>query len=229
VKPFLIVDCYVGGDGAMNFQRLLSGQPQGVYRALHEPPPSDVLDWSGIVISGSAASVTSPEPWMDGLADLVRDAVDGSVPVLGVCFGHQMVAHALYGLGAVRRAETPEIGWRDIEVLSTDSLLAGLGGGFRTFESHFDEVSPDIDGLQVLARSRHCAVQAFRLERGPVWGVQFHAEMALEEARDLANRRIGGRPDLGLDLERELSRAVDSAWLAERILANFAAHCETHR
>ncbi len=226
MKPILIVDCYVDGDGAGNYQRLLQGHPHQVFRALHEPRPERVLDLGGIVISGSAASLTDPDLWMQDLMGLICDAAASGVPVLGVCFGHQAAAHALLGQSAVRRAATPEIGWRDIEVVGADPILAGLGRGFRTFESHFDEVRPDVPGIEVLARSSACAVQAYRMLQAPVWGVQFHSEMMLSEARDLATRRIGGRPDLGLDLEFELGRAVDSAWLARQIMNNFIAQVE---
>ena len=78
-----------------------------VWRALHEPKPSDVQMFSGIIISGSAACVTAPEPWMDGLADLILDASVAGVPVLGICFGHQMVAEIptpIVSFGVARQA-----------------------------------------------------------------------------------------------------------------------------
>lgn len=226
VKPILIVDCYVDGDGARNFQRLLGDATSQVFRAIHQPPPAAISDFGGVIISGSAASVTASDPWMARLSELIGRAKDEGTPVLGVCFGHQLVAEALFGAGTVRGAKTPELGWRDIAIVADDPILAGLGAGFCTFESHFDEVDPATVGLKVLARSEDCAVQAFRVVDRPIWGVQFHSEMTQSEAHDLVARRIGGRPDLGLNLAHELSRAKDSTPIAAALVGNFVSHCE---
>ena len=220
MKPVLVVDCYVDGDGFEAFERLLAGRTVAVWRALREPKPEDVQQYAGILISGSAACVTAPEPWMDGLVDFILDASVAGVPLLGICFGHQIIAHAIYGPGSVRKSATPEIGWTDIRVTSEDPLLAGLEGGFNTFESHFDEVVP-AEGMTVFASSERCAVQAYRVSDKPIWGVQFHAEMTREEAIDLATRRITGRPDLGFDLDAKLAEAKDSTPLANRLIENF--------
>ena len=220
MKPVLVIDCFVEGDGSEAFRRLLVDRTMVVWRALHEPRPTDVLRYSGIIISGSAACVTAPEPWMDGLADLILDASVAGVPVLGICFGHQMIAYALFGSSAVRKSQTPEIGWTDISVTGNDPLLGGLSDGFNTFESHFDEVvaSP---GMTVFASSDRCAVQAYRVTNKPIWGVQFHAEMTQDEAVELATRRITGRPDLGFDLEAKLAEARESTALAHQLIENF--------
>ena len=223
VKPVLVVDCYVEGDGSEAFRRLLVGRPTTVWRALHEPRPPAVLPYAGILISGSSACVTAPEPWMDALTDLILDASVAGVPVLGICIGHQMIAHALFGQEAVRKSATPEIGWTDISVIKDDPLFAGLSDGFNTFntfESHFDEVVA-CPGMTVFASSERCAVQAYRVEGKPIWGVQFHAEMTEEEAVALASRRITDRPDLGFDLESKLAEARDSTDLASRLVENF--------
>jgi len=220
MRPILVVDCYVDGDGAANFRRLLGGHDLRAWRAISEPRPTHVRDYAAIVISGSAACVTTPELWMDDVTDVILDAKAADVPVLGVCFGHQMVAYALFGSKAVRRSLTPEIGWTDIEITQPVSLFAGLGDAFNTFESHFDEVVA-CPGMTVFARSERCGVQGYQVDGSPIWGVQFHAEMALEEAMELLKIRIEGRPDLGFDVEEKLQHAKDSTSLATRILSNF--------
>ena len=117
---------------------------------------------------------------------------------------------------------TPDEGEGDLFVHHSNIL----GDGFRTFECHFDEVDPTAEGLKVLARSSTCAVQAYTIVDRPAWGVQFHAEMQIEEACKLATRRIDGRPDLGLDIDTELSVAVDSEWLARTLVDNFVRMTE---
>jgi GMP synthase (glutamine-hydrolysing) len=220
MDPVLVVDCYVEGDGAANYRRLLGNTPVVVWRALFEVAPERLGGFSGVMISGSAACITHPEPWMAKLTALIIEARAADVPILGVCFGHQMVAHALFGEGTVQVSKTPEIGWTDICVTGDDSLLAGLGAGFNTFESHFDEVVAQ-PGMTVLAHSERCAVQAYRVDGARIWGVQFHSEMTEEEAVALAKRRIEGRPDLGLDVDETIAEAKDSTSIGQRIMRNF--------
>ncbi|MAY81756.1 MAG: hypothetical protein CL930_13380 [Deltaproteobacteria bacterium] len=220
MKPVLIVDCYVEGDGAENYRRLLPGQPISVWRAIEEPRPKDLSEFAAIMITGSAACVTAPEPWMSPMAAVLREASDQNLPIFGICFGHQMIAYALFGPNAVQKSKTPELGWTDIEVMHSESIFETLEGGFNTFESHFDEVVAQ-PGMVVLARSSRCKVQSYRVEGRPIWGVQFHAEMDQSEAERLLAIRIGGRPDLGFDLKSKLQEARDSTGLAQKIMGNF--------
>jgi len=223
VKPILVVDCYVDGDGSLNFRRLLGDYPVTVWRPSDGMSTPELASHRAIMISGSAACVTDPVPWMDSLSSVIHQARDQKVPVLGICFGHQIVAHALFGHGSVRKAETPEIGWKSIEITGADPLLEGLGAEFKTFASHFDEVRDGIPGMTVLARSADCEVQAYRVDGNRIWGVQFHAEMKRSEAEELAVTRIEGRPDLGLDLNQTLAQSMDSTPLASVLFENFLA------
>lgn len=61
-------------------------------------------DYSGVVISGSAAMVTSREPWSEYTADWLRETVESGVPMLGICYGHQLLAQALGGASTITRA-----------------------------------------------------------------------------------------------------------------------------
>jgi len=220
VGTVLVVDCYVEGDGAANFRRLLGDTRVAVWRAISAPCPTDLSVYTAIMISGSAACLTSPEPWMKALNSLILKASAAKVPMLGVCFGHQVIAHTLFGPTAVRSSATPEIGWVDIELSGDDPLFRGMGEGFNTFESHFDEVL-ERPGMIVLARSKRCAVQAYRVKGENIWGIQFHSEMTVEEAVELAERRIAGRPEFGFDIEQILAQAKDSTTIGTQIMNNF--------
>ena len=223
LKPILVTDCYVEGDGAANFRRLLRGRAVESWRPMDHADPPDLDKYSAMMISGSAACVTDPVPWMDGVADAIRRARHTNLPVLGICFGHQIVAHALFGEGSVRKAAVPEIGWKPIEVIGIDPLFRGFNGGFTTFVSHFDEVRPGIEGMDVFAQTKDCGVHGYRVHGARIWGVQFHAEMAQKEADELTVIRIEGRPDLGLDVAQTLAESRDSTSLAERMFENFLA------
>jgi len=230
VTPHLILDCYLDDvGGARNLAPHFEGRPFEVVRPAHEGAPVDARGHASLVVTGSAASVLDEPPWLAGLEGCVRDAVARGVPVLGVCFGHQVLARALFGPAAVRRADEVELGWLPIEVTARDPLLAGLPRRFRTFVSHADEVDPGLEcfraGARVLARSERCAVQAFRAvepER-PAWGVQFHAEMPLEESRALVRSRLGSSPEGRTSAEALLAAATDSRHLVRALLASFLA------
>lgn len=222
MKPYLVLDCYLDPDGgAHNFLPHVHPRPSAVIRR-GQPTPADATGYAGLVITGSAAScVVDPPPWVEPFRDLVRDASDRGLPILGVCFGHQLLAQAVAGPGAVRRAAEPEVGWPAIRVHRADPILAGFGDPFRVFVSHEDEVVPDVPGIQVLASSPGCAVQVLRIPGRPQWGVQFHSEMTFAEQVSLVRYRAERHPELGLDPDAMIAGAVDASGLVDRLFANF--------
>ena len=221
MRKVLVIDCYIGGDGASAvFTPLMRGRPLEVVRAPYAPLPARAGEWDAIVITGSRASVMAPEPWEAGLLGLLQDSRAESVPVLGVCYGHQVLAKALCGPEAVRVAPATEVGWVEIEVAGSDPLLTHLNRTFSSFLSHQDEVVPT-PGLQILGRSADCEVQVMRVEGERMWGVQFHPEMRKADMELSLNWRADRHPELGIDPEAELARAEDSLELAHRIFDNF--------
>lgn len=219
MKPLLIADCYLHDPGAApNFLACLDGVESRVVRAAREPVPEDWSAFSAAIVTGSAASVLDDVAWIDDLARRLRAAVEAGVPVLGVCFGHQLLARALFGPAHVRRGSPGELGWVRIERTRPHPLLDRFPGSFSTFQSHFDEVTPVPEGVTVLARSAACAVQAFAVDGRRAFGVQFHAEIGPAEARDLVNRRA---PDFGLEPERLLRDACDSSALCVALMTGF--------
>jgi GMP synthase-like glutamine amidotransferase len=106
--------------------------------------------------------------WVDDEIAFARSAIAAGVPVLGICFGGQMLAAALGG--SVSLAPVPEIGWGTIDS-SADMISAG-----PWFNWHFDRFTVP-DGVPVLARTAH-ADQAFSV--GRTLGLQFHPEVNAE-------------------------------------------------
>lgn len=219
--PVLLCDCYLDTPGAAaNFVPLLRGRRVDVVRPAHEPWRARARDYAAIIISGSAASIVTPPVWEAPLETLVVDAADADIPVLGVCFGHQVIARALAGPSAVAAAGQAELGWLDVHHSSGDPLLAGLTETFRTFMSHREEVVAGAPDLHVLAWSDACANQAFRVNGRRMWGVQFHAEIRVAEGSKLVRARAAGS-DHQIDVGTTLASAVDSNHVAQRIVDNF--------
>jgi len=116
---------------------------------------------------------------------ITRDPVPGTLyalyretekPLLGICYGHQTLAHA-WGARVVKKGFFEADA--DIRVSRPDALLDSFAKTFSAFKSHFEHVVAD-DGLtrhfEVLAASDRCAVEVIRHRERPLWGTQFHPE-----------------------------------------------------
>jgi GMP synthase-like glutamine amidotransferase len=163
-------------------------------------------DFSHFILTGSEASILNREPWVEREVDFVREAFRLDRPLLGSCYGHQLLALALAGPRHVGRCREPEIGWIPIEI-TADSPLLGPKGTAYTFSIHFDEVRDLEDPFLVLASSPVCPIQAFGMKDHPVWGLQIHPEIDVEAARGLLRDFGGVFPDV-LSLYR---KALDSS------------------
>ena len=226
MKPILMVDCYQdGAQAAPNFLRYLPDNTH-VLRTISDPFPEDLEQYSGMVISGSSASVNDPPDWIPPLARLVTNAASTNTPVFGVCFGHQLIAHVLLGDGSVRLAKQPEVGFLTIQVTSDDALMAHIPKQFNTFVSHADEVIGHHSDMDVLAKSDGCENHAFRVKGTPIWGVQFHSEMDPSEHTEILIGRAKKHPELNLVLADEMARYVDAAPIATQLFNNFIHQVE---
>lgn len=139
---------------------------------------------AGIVVTGSPAMVSDRQRWSEDTAGWLRRAVDIGQPVLGVCYGHQLLAHALGGHvdDHPRGREVGTVGIERTDEGEADALLGVTPRRFRAHATHRQSVLELPPGATVLARSEHDPHQAVRYAPS-AWGLQFHPEFSVEVIR----------------------------------------------
>lgn len=125
----------------------------------------------GLILSGGPASVYSP-----GAPGLDPDIYEQGIPVLGICYGHQLMARQLGG--QVDLAEKREYGPATVEVIEEGDLLTSLPPDAQGWMSHGDTVSKAPPGFTVTARTASTPVAAMECRPRRLYGVQFHPEVA---------------------------------------------------
>jgi GMP synthase (glutamine-hydrolysing) len=151
------------------------------------------LDYDGLVITGSSASVYWDRDWIAALKDWVRSAVDHGLPALGVCYGHQLLADVTGG--TVEDMGEYEIGYRTVHHDGDSALLRGVPSSMTVFTTHSDRVVDPPPGSTIFARNDY-GIQGFRKDR--VRGVQFH-------------------PEYDMDMAAQITKGKDDQLSAERI------------
>lgn len=155
-----------------------SAKVLNIQEQIEFPPYPDIC---GIVITGSSAMVTDQQEWMIRSSKWLAGAVSASIPVLGICFGHQLLAYCLGGkvdynpMGV--EVGTVRIGLLD--AADSDPLFQGLEPPLLAQASHRQCVLETPPGSVCLASTSLDKNHAFRYG-GQAWGVQFHPEFSLE-------------------------------------------------
>jgi len=184
--------------------------------------PGKPADWDGIVVTGSPAMVSNREPWSEQTGQWLAEAVTEEVPVLGVCYGHQLLAHALGG-EAGYHPDGRETGTHTVELLEAaldDPLFKGFPRQFPAQLTHRQSVLRLPENAVLLARNEFEPHQAFRVGRC-AWGVQFHPEFSAEVMHAYLKVQA---PDLtreGLDAGALLANVKDAPD-ASSLLARFS-------
>lgn len=144
------------------------------------------LDYEGFIITGSEASFDDKKEWITNLMQLIKRLHRLNKPLLGICFGHQLIAQALGG--KVIHTNLHEFGYSQINLTEEgkrEELFKGLIENFVCFQTHKDVVSELPPGSALLAANEN-GIQAYRLDN--VYGVQFHPEISSALAIRMSHR-----------------------------------------
>jgi GMP synthase (glutamine-hydrolysing) len=153
--------------------------PLEFVNAYVDVPEPDILAARGVIIAGSPLSVFEPGvPNASKLEYAMRLCLRRKIPLLGICFGAQFIAHAMGG-EVVRSKDAEEQGTFEMMRHAEghgDELLVGIPKAFPAVCAHQDAIKRLPANSTCLASSDRCLVQAFRLLGERVWGLQFHPE-----------------------------------------------------
>ena len=128
----------------------------------------------GVIILGSAASVHDDNKWQKALTTFLFEIIDKDLPIMGLCYGHQLIAHIFGGkVGPLWNGEKKQ-GVRDVTL--TDNELWGERKKGPMIFSHQDGVTECPNKFEIIAHSNMVSVDGFRIKKKPIWGFQTHIE-----------------------------------------------------
>ena len=180
--------------------------------------------FAGAIVTGSGAMVTDRAQWSERSAQWLGEAAHAGLPLFGICYGHQLLAHALGGEVGDNPAGR-EMGTVAIELhadAARDPLFGGLPSQFPAQATHLQSVLRTPEGATVLARSAQDGCHAFRWGAS-AWGVQFHPEFSLTHMRGYVDAKHDALAREGR-CARRLSRTITATPHARRVLRRFVRH-----
>ncbi len=165
-----------------------------------------------LLITGSELFASEDNENDKQILDIIRYFLKHRKSILGICYGHQILAKAILGKSTCRKAENPEFGWKKVK-LDPNPLFEGIENPVF-YESHYDEVCNLTDDFRVIAANEYCPIQAFQYKNRPVWGVQFHPEVDFQTGEKAFKQRFLEKPELRKYFKNELENS-------QQIIQNF--------
>ncbi|MCF6272706.1 MAG: type 1 glutamine amidotransferase [Rhodobacteraceae bacterium] len=151
--------------------------------------PSQADGW---IITGSRSGAYDDEPWIPPLEGFLRDCLEQKVPVVGICFGHQILARAMGG-----RVEKSEKGWgfgiADYRLIHRPEWLKEIGETFSVPAIHQDQIITPPPGAHIFASSDFCPVAGLiygEIDAPHAISIQPHPEMSAAFVADIAEERL---------------------------------------
>lgn len=179
--PDMFIDMFAQTDAAFEFDvaHIAAGDPF---------PRLDEVE--ALLIPGSAAGVYDELEWMEPLRQFIRDAYALSIPMVGVCFGHQIIADALGG--GVRKSEKGwGIGRHVYDFVQTPDFAKGLGPNIAIAASHQDQVITPPDAAEIFLASEFTPNAGLIYKNAVTLSLQPHPEFKSDYMMALAESRRG--------------------------------------
>lgn len=187
--------------------------------------PASLDEFDAVFLSGSPHGAYEDVDFIHREHDLIATAEARGLPMMGVCFGSQILASALCGRDQVFRRDSCEIGYKDLTLhppVGTDPMMQGIAdNGLRMFIWHNDEVRHDHPDMRLLASSDLCPNQIWRFRDRPIWGIQGHPEITAAIAPAWFEQNRARMERDGADVE-ELKREAQETEQARSLLRRFA-------
>jgi len=202
-----------GAPGAAAFVRQVD-----VFRGEPLPAPSEC---SAALITGSAAMVSDREEWSEATGEWLLGAMETALPILGVCYGHQLLGQALggeVGLNPLGR----QIGTTMVTLeppAVNDPMMYALPGAFQAQTSHMESLLTLPPGAVRLATTPRDQNHVVRFNQR-TWGVQFHPEFSAEVMNTYISVRSEAIREEGLDPDQLKSRTLQTP-LAHGLIGRF--------
>lgn len=192
--------------------------------------PRGLDQHQGLVSLGGPQNVGENHGWMADEIELIRLAHRRELPLIGICLGSQLIAHALGGVVApmAARGAMPEEGFHRISINpigQTDTIFSGIAWESEQYCSHAYEVTQLPADATLLASSKNCRVQAFKAGLR-TYGFQYHPECDRVMIEEFGRRGRAELAAIGIgesDMRAQLDRHYASfARLADRLCLNLA-------
>lgn len=184
---------------------------------------------TGVIVTGSSSMVTDRHLWSERTSEWLRERLDAGMPVLGICYGHQLLAQTLGG-EVDYNPQGREMGTVAVDLhphAGEDPLFGTLPARFPVQVSHLQSVLRPPTGATVLARSDQDACQAFRW-RDHAWGLQFHPEFSVDHMRGYVHARRDALQREG-QCHQRMAKDVKPTPQARGVLRRFVRHAATLR
>ena len=173
--------------------------------------PSDPTEFAGVIITGSHAMVTDREDWSAQTAAWIPRVIESGTPLLGICYGHQLIAHAMGGLVG-NHPDGVELGTVFVSLsdeADKDPLFKGLPKRIKAHASHTQTVTQLPPDATLLASGADEPHHAFAM--GPhTWGLQFHPEFDVDIMKTYIHEFAGLMETHGQDPQKTAEAVVET-------------------
>lgn len=194
-----------------------------VYDVCHGQLPQQPDECDGYVTTGSRYSAYDDEPWIHQLAEFIRTLHAHRTKLVGVCFGHQMIAQALGG--SVKKSDRGwGIGVKPVQIGHTKPWMSPGLESYNLLLSHQDQVEELPEGGEVIGGNAHCPTSMFTIG-DHFLGIQAHPEFTKEYSAALMAARVerigrdiveAAQETLAMHTDEDVIARWISSFLAER-------------